>query len=97
MIYSFAAAARLPACICITIGSTAADRVQMLLKFHEALTINGIMLPFAFLARRDQTALCQNLHMVGKRRLSYLKLVKQIAATLLSGSQHLNNTESVYI
>ena len=80
-----------------TICPAAADGIDMILKLPETFIINGVVLPFSFLVGGYQTAISQNLHMMGKRRLSDLQLFKKITATFLARGQHLNNAESVCI
>ena len=80
-----------------TICPAAADGIQMFLKFFKSLAVNGVVMPLALFVGGNKTAICQNLHMMRKRRLSDLKLIQKITATFLARGQHLNNAESVCI
>ena len=80
-----------------TICPAAADGIQMFLKFFKSLAVNGVVMPLALFVGGNKTAICQNLHMMRKRRLSDLKLIQKITSALLTGGQHLNNAESVCI
>jgi hypothetical protein len=55
------------------------------------------MAPFAFPSRNNETAVFQHFHVMGKRWLSDLHLLQQLACALLSISQKINDLKPVLI
>ena len=55
------------------------------------------MAPFAFSERRDQSAVFQRFHMMGKRGLSDLHLLQKFTSALFAVCQKLNDLKPVGI
>ena len=53
--------------------------------------------PFTFFAALDDSGIAENLHMVGKGRLTDVQFFQQLARTLFTAMQHFQNPDTVFI